>query len=190
MTPEWETPQGDTDDFGEELGGNCTAWEFSGDETMHPFWAVTRLTAQELLKRAAGDLQKRSSPFEFNMEFQVRRYQAVLAGSLDTGVKGLVTAVEIPVLVNNKAVAAGTELILEVAPKQQPEKRQRDWKDDVERRAKAKRNRPQQSLNLKPKRRACERNSKVAVAARARRDAGKTIIRLELAGTLASRFCA
>ena len=51
------------------------------------------------------------------MEFQVRRYQAVLAGSLDTGVKGLVTAVEIPVLVNNKAVAAGTELILEVAPK-------------------------------------------------------------------------
>ena len=72
------------------------------------------------------------------MEFQVRRYQAVLAGSLDTGVKGLVTAVEIPVLVNNKAVAAGTELILEVAPKQQPEKRQRDWKDDVERRAKAK----------------------------------------------------
>ena len=81
VTPEWKTPQGDTEDLGEELGGNCTAWEFSGDETMHPFWAVARLTAQELLKRAAGNLQKRSSPFEFNMEFQVRRYQAVLAGS-------------------------------------------------------------------------------------------------------------
>ena len=142
------------------------------------------------MKKAAGDHQKRSSPSEFNMEFQVRRYQAVLAGSLDTGVKGLVTAVEIPVLVNNKAVAAGTELILEVAPKSRQKRGRGIGKTMWNGAPRPRRRRPQQSLNLKPKRRACERNSKVAVAARARRDAGKTIIRLELAGTLARRYCA
>ena len=109
-----------------------SAWEFSGDETLHPFWAVLRLTPQELAKKiGAGER------YEFNMELQVKMFRQVLVGFHDE-LKGLCLQVDVPMMVNSKTIRTGEELILETAPKKQAEKREKNWKDDVGVRARAK----------------------------------------------------
>ena len=51
---------------------------------------------------------------------------------------GLSTQVEVPMMGNSKALKAGTELILPIAPKKEACKRARSWRDGVVSRAKAK----------------------------------------------------
>ena len=72
------------------------------------------------------------------MELEVKSFQVVVAGWLSENVKGLCTQVAVPMMVNSKALKAGTELILEIAPKKLPDKKQRSWQDGVASRAKAK----------------------------------------------------
>ena len=54
VTPEWKMPKDTTEvdpDAGASLPDDMISWEFAGDETLHPFWAVLRLSPQELAKK-------------------------------------------------------------------------------------------------------------------------------------------
>ena len=74
---------------------------------------------------------------EFNMQLEVKSFHVVVAGWLSENVKGLCTQVEVPMMVNSKALKTGTELILPIAPKKEACKRARSWRDTVASRAKA-----------------------------------------------------
>ena len=71
------------------------------------------------------------------MELQVKMFQQVLVGFHDE-LKGLCMRVDVPMMVNSKTIRTGEQLILETAPKRQAEKREKNWKDDVGVRARAK----------------------------------------------------
>ena len=127
VTPEWKMPKDKAEEDAE-----TSVWEFSGDETLHPFWAVLRLTQQELAKKiGAGER------LEFNMHLESKFFKEVLVGFAED-MRGLCVQVEVPMMVNSKFIRAGEELVLEAAPKRQAEKRQKTWKDDVGMRARAK----------------------------------------------------
>ena len=57
VTPEWKMPK-DKAEVDPDAEANALdhmiAWEFAGDETLHPFWAVLRLSPQELTKSGSG----------------------------------------------------------------------------------------------------------------------------------------
>ena len=136
VTPEWKMPKDKTEvdpDAEANALDDMIAWEFAGDETLHPFWAVLRLSPQELAKKVGA-----GERCEFNMDLEVKSFQVVVAGWLSENVKGLGTQVEVPMMVNSKALKAGTELILPIAPKKEACKRARSWRDGVVSRAKAK----------------------------------------------------
>ena len=44
--PEYKMPEESKDKLDDAVKSNVRAWEFTGDETLHPFWAVERLTEE------------------------------------------------------------------------------------------------------------------------------------------------
>ena len=45
--PEYRMPDESKDKLEDAVASHVRAWEFKGDETLHPFWAVKRLTEEE-----------------------------------------------------------------------------------------------------------------------------------------------
>ena len=124
------------------------AWEWKGDETLHPFWAVQRLTADELSKRNFHE----KTDHEFNIALTEKDYNVVTVGSLGGQSVSMTTTVTVPIMTNTKAVAPGAELLMEIAPKIAVAKRKApNWKDDVASAAKAKpKGRPSTPLEVGP----------------------------------------
>jgi len=115
VTPEWKMPK---DKAGEDAP--TSVWEFSGDETLHPFCAVLRLAPQELARKVGA-----GERCEFNMVSST-----IGTCWLAWGRRGS--------WVCARKIRAGGELILETVPKRQAAKREKSWKDDVSLRARAK----------------------------------------------------
>ena len=105
---------------------------------MHPFWAVRRLTAEQLdteqracIKRnktaVAGKTEKVPN---FNCELQEQVPSAVSVCTVGSAVANCTLLVKVPVLTNSTALAPGDELILELtieAKEKTPTKR--TWRD-------------------------------------------------------------
>ena len=95
---------------------------------MHPFWAVTRLTADELSKR--NFLAK--SNHQFNVKLTNKQFNVVTVGALAGHAVSLTTAVTVPIMTNTSAVALGAELFMEVAPRASvAANKRKTWKDDI-----------------------------------------------------------
>ena len=124
------------------------AWEWKGDETLHPFWAVQRLTADELSKRNFHA----KTDHEFNIALTEKYFSVVTVGSLGGQSVSMTTTVKVPIMTNTKAVATGDELLMEIAPKPAVAKRKApNWKDDVASAAKAKASAVKSAAKPKPK---------------------------------------
>ena len=124
------------------------AWEWKGDETLHPFWAVQRLTADELSKRNFREKTDR----EFNIALIEKDFNVVTVGCLGGQSVSMTTTVTVPIMTNTKAVAPDAELLMEIAPKIAVAKRKApNWKDDVASAAKAKANAVKSAAKPKPK---------------------------------------
>ena len=126
MLPEYKPPMDDTDAELEKLGPDARAWLFQGGETMHPFWAVTRVTPVEV-QRSQGS----GVPVVVNMELKTKCFSTVVLGQHSGASVGLVTAVEIPFLVNPRPLKKGESLYMAIAPKRDALKRELGWKDAV-----------------------------------------------------------
>lgn len=126
VVPEYKPPTDDTDASVEATHSGAKAWQFQGDETMHPFWAVPRVSALEAQKSSAT-----SEPFAINMGLRTKRYQSVVVGNWQDKAVNAVFAVDVPFLVNSHGLANGALLYWESAPKAETSKRQLNWKDAV-----------------------------------------------------------
>ena len=56
--PEYKVPSDKTPDsaVAEGLKPGVRVWQWSGDESLHPFWAIQRLSADELEKKNGTDI--------------------------------------------------------------------------------------------------------------------------------------
>lgn len=119
----------DTAEAGVEL------WTWTGDESLHPFWAVERLTEADLKRRQQTPT---GAQLDFNLVTEIAEISVVTAGGWhDTSLAGT-TAVKIPILTNPEKLTQGDVLICQVQANKTPPKRQtEDWRDDVAKKRKA-----------------------------------------------------
>ena len=93
---------------------------WTGKETMHPHWAVRRLTREALAtKCAAGAI--------FNCEQKIKECSVAVVNEMETEV----VVVRVPVLTNKTDLPAGVELLWEAnVAKKKVRQRVVDWKQD------------------------------------------------------------
>jgi hypothetical protein len=114
-------------------------WNQNGEDTMHPFWAVRRLTAQQLA-RAKLEVQPGRSIPRFNCELVIRSISSVCVGAMDGHSLNRTRIFEVPFLTNSEEVMQGEELILEILEqrKELPKaSKRRSWRDALKEEEKA-----------------------------------------------------
>ena len=115
----------------EEQNAVHQAWQWDGDESMHPFWAVRRLTRTELE-------QEPGKP-EFNLKYLPRVHTISMIQATHT-IKWNVT---IPEYTNIRLLHPGTELIhqqdeVKDESKKKKKEKEKTWIDDDAEREKKK----------------------------------------------------
>ena len=110
-------------------------WHFSGDESLWPFWAVERATAQELAKMQQAE---GGAGLRFNVQLRTRTFCSTVVGSLNGKLANLAYDVAVPVLENHVPLAPGDVLLLEAGPKQSKRAASITWRDDAKKTAHAK----------------------------------------------------
>ena len=142
--PEYKCPEESTEERDEAVEPHVRAWEFKGDETMHPFWAVERLTEDDRRKALKG---------AFNLACEDKEFAAVSVDALGENSIASTFAVVVPIMTNTVAVKKGEELILENTFRKETKRKDGSWKTDLAkaekaRKARAKANTAARSLEV------------------------------------------
>ena len=96
---------------------------------MHPFWAVRRMTAQQLARAKVEVATGKPAP-RFNCELVMRSISLVCVGAMERHSLNRTRIFEVPFLTNSEEVMEGEELILEVSEKRtDPKTTKRSWRD-------------------------------------------------------------
>ena len=105
-------------------------WNQGGGETMHPFWAVRRMTAQQLAKAALQTEPGETKP-RFNCEVVVRQMTSCIVSTIEGNVYSRARMFDVPFLTNRDEVKKGEELLLEISEKQKTKggEKKRTWRD-------------------------------------------------------------
>jgi hypothetical protein len=111
-----------------------TEWSWGptmGSQTMHPFWAVRRMTEQQLRKHNATSLAKGQVPSRFNCRLVPQNMTMVTVGVANGNALNCTRSFDVPFLCNNEELLEGEELLLRVEEKkiQVAQKNKRTWKD-------------------------------------------------------------
>ena len=101
MTPEWVSPRPNLDD---DVDNGTVEWTWGGDESMHPFWAVRRLTQTEL-KQKNGETV-----------FNLKHCPRVHTISMIQGTHTVKWNVTIPEYTSFVKLGPGTELLFKKDP--------------------------------------------------------------------------
>ena len=124
--PEWKGPE-------RALEDDQSEWVWTGDESMHPFWAIRRVSGE---KTKEGCL---------NCGYKEVNFTDVVVGALDGKSTSLTTEVSVPFLTNTIAIPKGAELVLEVEEATSAPKKQWTWKNEVHNDPKNKQAKPAQN---------------------------------------------
>jgi hypothetical protein len=89
------------------------AWGPRGQEVMHPFWAVRRMTAKQLAQHNSRE----PVPLRFNCVLELFVNSAVSVGVLRGQSLNSTRTVQVPILTNNVKLEEGEELVLEISDK-------------------------------------------------------------------------
>jgi len=113
VNPEWKGPEADHDD--------PEMWTWQGDESMHPYWSIRRLTQQRLREAT------------FNMKTTQLTFNAITVGAPCGVSTTLAMDVTVPFLTNSVQIPQGGELLLEDEDKpRKVQQKPKTWKDDVQ----------------------------------------------------------
>ena len=111
-------------------------WGEGRKETMHPFWAVTRLTQRQLALESAKSTN--GLPLRFNCEEVKRQITNITMCTIRDQIHNITRMLEVPVLTNTIRLRAGEQLILEIPEPQAKAKakakaqNKRSWKQVVQ----------------------------------------------------------
>ena len=136
--PEYKLPEDTTPEDAVASGADARTrtWAWKGDESLHPFWGIPRMSADDLKKHNAAS----GKHLAFNVALQEKEYNVVTVGDVRGHSVATTWCVRVPMLTNPETVAPGEELLLEVAPKPAVAAKRKAacWKDDVAVAARAK----------------------------------------------------
>jgi hypothetical protein len=130
LHPEWQGPADEKVEGLHAVACEHRPWQWTGEETMHPHWALRRLTKEKLAVKVPGG--------HFNLRQENKEFSVVSVGSIgaeyltvDAGLCALSTTVQLPILTNPLPIGTGVELLWEAssAPKKAARGLQ-TWKDD------------------------------------------------------------
>jgi hypothetical protein len=148
--PEYKLPSDNTpvSAVADGLAPGASIWRWSGEESLHPFWAIQRMSADDMKKNN----NKGDAKYRFNVSLKNKQYSVVTVGDLLGRSVAVTATVSVPVITNETKLAAGEELFLEIAQKAAPPKRKdTSWKDEVASAAKAKAKAKVANAAAKPK---------------------------------------
>ena len=126
LNPEFALPEGRAASDVERSGPLQRAWTWTGKETMHPYWCVTKLTDEDLAKRNAA--RKEGPRLRFNVSATRKEINMVKCHRVFT--------ISIPVLTNAEELEKGEELIMQVQPRKKKEAAPQDWRGQERKRQK------------------------------------------------------
>ena len=126
--PEYKMPEESKEQLEDAVAPGACAWEFKGDETMHPFWAVEFLTEEERRKAQKG---------AFNLKFEDKEFSAVTVGASGGSPMPVTFTVVVAIMTNAVDVKKGEELFLENPTKKENKRKEGSWKTDVTKTEKA-----------------------------------------------------
>ena len=120
--PEWKAPKemDHLNIFGVQ------EWEWAGDETMHPFWAIRRLGATQLSKEPPED----KTVAGFTAAMTAKEFTVVTVGCVQNQSVAMTLVVQVPFITNAVVMERGTELIMEQPEAKKEAKRRPTWKDE------------------------------------------------------------
>ena len=110
---EWKAPRLEDDE---------KTWTFQEDTSTHPFWAVRRLTPDQL-----KDLKDKTAQINATLDFV--QYTNCAVGLLQEDSASFTHFVRVPMITNSLTIPKGGELILEGVKKDSHKKRDLTWKD-------------------------------------------------------------
>ena len=123
LLPEFKFPKQ------QDVERDLWAWNEGGEDTMHPFWAVRRMTAQQMA-RAKVEVAAGKPPPRFNCELVVRSISLVCVGAMEGHSLNRTRIFEVPFLTNIQEMMQGEELILEVTGRRaDPKVTKRTWRE-------------------------------------------------------------
>ena len=118
-----------------------TLWHFTGQESMHAFWAVDRLSPDDVAKlrsqgkgvpgRPEESAAVAAGSLDFNCELQDVHFMSLVVGALGPEKVNYSVQVSVPILTNSTELVKGEYLLLEAGKKAPPKKRAADWKSDA-----------------------------------------------------------
>ena len=152
LLPELKVPTAVAVKPGEGEGEGKFLYSKDDSESMHPFWAVRRITNAKLQEERRAillDIQRtgeRKNVPEFNCEIVTKVHPAMCIASLGEEAVSSTRFVSVPFMTNVKDVVKGEELICELTVVAKPKKdKKRSWQDqqkdliaDAKKKAKAK----------------------------------------------------
>jgi hypothetical protein len=125
--PEWQGPEDEKVQGAHAVACEHRAWKWTGAETMHPHWAIRRMTREKLAAKMPGG--------KFNLEQTVKVYSIVTVGNMGGDEGGTSPTntfrVELPILTNPEPLGGGVELFWEAASVAKKDTSVvKNWKDD------------------------------------------------------------
>ena len=126
---EFMTPESYTTDEHAASPDGTSGWRWDGRETMHPYWAVKRLTVDQIIAARTHDDARMTRCRIKEVEFITGSNVATNTGNWFPASESY--TVSIPMLTNEEKFCKGMELVIEVdAPKQALRKRNHACEDD------------------------------------------------------------
>ena len=120
--PEWVMPE-------LEQGADDVEWKWASSVTMHPFWAIRRLSQDQLNAKTKDGPP--ASPEAFNCELTERQFSVCNVGRFGGGSISLTVFVEIQLMTNFVEIKRGQELLFEVTKKDAAKRKACTWKEDA-----------------------------------------------------------
>ena len=106
-------------------------WNEGGEDTMHPFWGVRRMTAKQLA-RAKLDVKPGKMAPRFNCELTLHTMSLVCVSSMKGPALNRTRIFQLPFMTNCKEILKDEELIFEIAEAKKTKpagKDKRSWRD-------------------------------------------------------------
>ena len=134
LVPEFKLPALEAVDD-EEEGSVWGSWQWTGQESLWPFWAVGRETSAELKKRRLADP---TCDLKINVMLAEREFSAVTVGRSGGTSCAITRQVTVPCLTNPEPLKKGETLLWQLPEKPaNPKARELTWKDDLAAKARA-----------------------------------------------------
>ena len=129
ISPEWLQPEQKAVAEDLKSSGFEVDWEWSGSESMNPFWAVRRMTDAQLAQEPKVPTIK-----GFNVQLSNKEFSQVVVGTMLDDIVSTTWTVTVPVLSNEDHISQGDELILRHEPikKKEPKAKSRNWETDIQ----------------------------------------------------------